>query len=95
MAWVLNFSCILKRTLGAYVEAQTCLRKCLSLSESVDDRVIYGMALSQLGLVTQALGDNAQAIDLLNKSVPFLRELGEFWSLLHALIGLGVATLSI
>jgi tetratricopeptide (TPR) repeat protein len=86
---------MLKRALGAHAEAQARLRECLALSESVGERWLYGMALSQLGLVTQELGDHAEAVGLLNESVALLRELEEHWSMLQALNGLGAASLSI
>jgi tetratricopeptide (TPR) repeat protein len=52
------------------------------------------MALSQLGEIRTLLGDNVEAIDLLDESLTLLRELGEYWSTLHALNNLGAATLA-
>ena len=62
--------------LGRYAEARTALEEGITLSISIGDRWLLGLAYRGLGSVAQAQGEHAQALDLFDESLDILKELG-------------------
>jgi predicted ATPase/transcriptional regulator with XRE-family HTH domain len=75
--------------------ARELLEESLALSTFVGDRWIMSMSRFQLALVAQAQGGHEQAVRWFNRTLEFCQEMGEHWSKIRALNGLGCSRLAL
>jgi tetratricopeptide (TPR) repeat protein len=76
-------------TLGKYAEARAALEESAALNLSVGDRWGLGSAYRGLGLVAQAQGEHAQALEEFQKSLDIFSELGASWEAARMLAEMG------
>lgn len=71
--------------LGMYEAAKKELEESLEISQEINDPWEYGMALTQLSILSQMQGAYQDAVRLSRQSLALFRGLGESGSILHSL----------
>jgi len=82
-------------TLERYDEARAALEESAALSISIGDRWGLGTAYRGLGVIAQAQGEHAQAVDMFHKSLDTFTELGGSWWVARVLADLGRSVFSL